>query len=186
MILNVPPLPGAPSCESALADKVMRNYNVGRCRRARKQDRSAPLDGRGRYLGAGRLVQHQTLADTPDGLGIHALNFDIDIGPLLQVQKLLDSIRFARRKGITRELTAAELEMMNLTGDGNEFDMIDMPSELQPLITANFFQRAGYERNPVAIRHNTVASLLAATDAKMDKEASLPRALDMLRAFDAP
>jgi putative tryptophan/tyrosine transport system substrate-binding protein len=27
MILNVPPLPGAPSCESALADKVMRNYS---------------------------------------------------------------------------------------------------------------------------------------------------------------
>jgi hypothetical protein len=34
----------------------------------------------------------------------------IDIGPLLQVQKLLDSIQFARRKGITRELTAAELK----------------------------------------------------------------------------
>jgi hypothetical protein len=77
--------------------------------------------------------------------------------------------------------------MMNLTGDGNGFDMIDMPSELQPLIpTVNFFQRAGYERKPVAIRHNTVASLLAATDAKMDKEASLPGALDMSRAFDAP
>jgi hypothetical protein len=28
MILNVPPLPGAPSCESALADKVMRNQNT--------------------------------------------------------------------------------------------------------------------------------------------------------------
>jgi hypothetical protein len=26
MILNVPPLPGAPSCESARADKVMRNH----------------------------------------------------------------------------------------------------------------------------------------------------------------
>jgi hypothetical protein len=87
--------------------------------------------------------QHQTLADTADGLGIHALSFDIDIGFLLQVQKLLDSIRFTRRKGITRELTAAEFNMMNLTGDENGFDMIDMPSELQPFIpTANFFQRS--------------------------------------------
>jgi hypothetical protein len=28
MILDVPPLPGAPSCESALADKVMRNHST--------------------------------------------------------------------------------------------------------------------------------------------------------------
>ena len=49
--------------------------------------------------------------------------------------------------------------------------------------TSNFFQRNGYERNPVAIRNNTVAKLLAATDAKMDKEMNAPGAKDMAAAY---
>ena len=35
---------------------------------------------------------HGRLAKTPKGLGVHALNLDIDIGPLLQTQKLLNSV----------------------------------------------------------------------------------------------
>jgi hypothetical protein len=73
--------------------------------------------------------QHEILANTEKGLGVHALNLDIDVGPLLQTQKLLDSVVFARRKGVTRTLTAAELEMMNLTGDGNGFDIVTMPQQ---------------------------------------------------------
>ena len=34
--------------------------------------------------------RHQALAGTRKGLGIHALNLDIDVGPLLQTQKLMD------------------------------------------------------------------------------------------------
>jgi len=45
--------------------------------------------------------------------------------------------------------------------------------------TANFFQPGGYGRNPVAIRNNVVAKLLAATDAKMDEEVKLQGAKDM-------
>src|SRR5258707_1806441 len=71
---------------------------------------------------------HDRLANTPKGWGIHALNLDIDVGPLLQTQKLLDSIVFARKQGYDATLTAAELEMMNLTGDGNGIDMIKMPA----------------------------------------------------------
>src|SRR5580765_3596132 len=66
---------------------------------------------------------HDRLANTSKGLAIHALNLDIDVGPLLQTQKLLDSIVFARKQGYDATLTAAELEMMNLTGDGNGIDM---------------------------------------------------------------
>src|SRR5262249_6683881 len=62
---------------------------------------------------------HDKLANTPKGLGVHALNLDLDVGPLLQTQKLLDSVVFARAQGIGAVLSAAELEMMNLTGDGN-------------------------------------------------------------------
>jgi hypothetical protein len=127
---------------------------------------------------------HETLGNTPQGLGIHALNLDIDVGPLLQTQKLLDSVVFARRKGYTRPLSAAELEMMNLTGDGNGIDMVTMPAELREQVpTANFFQPKGYEANSVAVVNNTVAKLIAATDAKMDRESKLPGAKNMAAVF---
>ena len=128
--------------------------------------------------------EHEKLANTPKGLGMHALLLDIDIGPLLQTQKLLDSVLFARRKGYTEPLTAAELEMMNLTGDGNGFDMLMLTPEMRVQVpTSNFFQRAGYERNPVASRNNTVEKLIAATDAKMDREVKLQGAKDMVAAY---
>jgi hypothetical protein len=57
---------------------------------------------------------HEKLADTQQGWAVHAMVLDIDVGPLLQTHKLLTSVIFARNKGYTRPLTAAELEMMNL------------------------------------------------------------------------
>ncbi len=127
---------------------------------------------------------HARLAKTPKGLAIHALNLDVDVGPWLQTHKLLTSVHFARRKGYTKPLSAAELEMMNLTGDGNGFDMVSMPQALRVQVpTSNFFQRGGYERNPVAIRNNTVAKLIAATNARMDAESSRPGARELAAAF---
>jgi len=127
---------------------------------------------------------HERLADTPQGWALHAMVLDIDVGPLLQTHKLLTSIIFARAKGFNRPLTAAELEMMNLTGDGTGLDMVTMPQPMRDLVpTANFFQRAGYERNPVAIRHNTVAKLLAITDSRMDSNSNLPGARELATAF---
>jgi hypothetical protein len=128
---------------------------------------------------------HGRLAKTERGQGVHALNLDIDIGPLLQTQKLLDSVEFARRNGYRAALTAAELEMMNLTGDGNGIDMVLMPAAMREKVpTSNFFQQHGYERNRVAIRNNTVAKLMAATDATMEKEAKHQGAQDLAAAFD--
>ena len=127
---------------------------------------------------------HGRLAGTPKGLAIHAMNLDLDVGPLLQVQKLLDSVVYARKRGHDAALSAAELEMMNLTGDGNGIDMIKMPAAWRERIpTANFFQPGGYERNPVAIRNNVVAKLIAATDARMDEEVRLQGAKDLAAAF---
>jgi hypothetical protein len=128
--------------------------------------------------------EHVKLGRTPKGLALHALNLDIDIGPLLQTQKLLDSVLFARAKGIDRPLTAAELEMMNLTGDGNGYDMVSMPQSMRPQVpTANFFQRRGYERNPIAGRSKVVANLIAQTDAVMDRESKLQGAKDLEGMF---
>ncbi len=74
---------------------------------------------------------------------------------------------------------------MNLTGDGNGIVMILMGQSMREKVpTANFFQQRGYERNSVAIRNNTVAKLIAATDAKMEKEAKLPGARELAAAFD--
>jgi hypothetical protein len=127
---------------------------------------------------------HARIADTAQGWAIHSMVLDIDVGPLLQTHKLLTSVIFAREKGYTRPLTAAELEMMNLTGDGTGLDMVTMPQALREIVpTSNFFQRSGYERNPVAIRHNTVAKLLAVTDARMDSNSNLPGARDLAAAF---
>ena len=130
-----------------------------------------------------RWSEHQKLARTPAGLGIHALILDVDVGPLLQVQKLLDSVTFAREQGYG-QLHAVELEMMNLTGDGNGLDMIMLPPAMREQVpTSNFFQRGGYERNPIAARNNVVAHLLGATAAVMDEQSKLQGAMDLAAAF---
>ena len=127
---------------------------------------------------------HEKIGNTEQGWAMHAMVLDIDVGPMLQTHKLLTSVLFARAKGYTRPLSAAELEMMNLTGDGTGFDMVTMPLDMRDQVpTANFFQRGGYERNPVAVRHNTVAKLLAVTDARMDSLSSLPGAKELAAAF---
>jgi hypothetical protein len=128
--------------------------------------------------------EHDKLANTPKGLGVHAMILDEDVGPLLQAQKLVSSVAFARKRGYRNVLTAAELEMMNLTGDGNGFEIVMMPQAMRNQVpTANFFQQASYGRNPVAIRNNVVAKLIAATDAKMDKEDKLQGARELAAAF---
>ncbi len=128
--------------------------------------------------------QHEKIGDTPQGWAMHAMVLDIDVGPLLQTHKLLTSVLFARLKGYTRPLTAAELEMMNLTGDSTGLDMVTMPQAMREQVpTSNFFQRSGYERNPVASRNNTVAKLLAVTDARMDSNSAQQGARDLAAAF---
>ena len=132
-----------------------------------------------------RWSDHDRLAKTTlGGFGIHAAVLDLDLGPILQVQKLTNSVRFARVKGYAPALTAAELELMNLTGDGNGFDMVTMPQALRARVpTSNFFQREGYERNPVARRTGTVANLIADIEAKMNRGAQAQGAREMASAF---
>jgi hypothetical protein len=132
-----------------------------------------------------RWSEHDRLAKTtPGGIGIHAIILDRDIGPLLQVQKLLNSVRFARMKGYTAPLKAPELELMNLTGDGTGLDMVMMPPDFRARVpTANFFQRRGYERNPVARRTGVVANLIADIATKMARGAQSPGAKELAAAF---
>ncbi|HWU26475.1 MAG TPA: hypothetical protein VN154_08745, partial [Rhizomicrobium sp.] len=128
--------------------------------------------------------QDRLAKTTAGGYGIHAAVLDIDIGPLLQVQKLINSVRFARAKGYATPLTAAELELMNLTGDGNGLDMVTMPQALRTRVpTANFFQQQGYERNPVARRTGVVANLITDIETKMGQGAQSQGAREMASVF---
>ena len=129
--------------------------------------------------------EHDKLAKTTEGgMGIHAAVLDRDIGPLLQTQKLLDSVLFAKMKGYMRPLTAAELELMNFTGDGNGFDLVTMPQDLRAQVpTSNFFQRSGYERNPIARRTGTVDALFASIETKMDRASQSQGAKELAEAF---
>jgi hypothetical protein len=128
--------------------------------------------------------EHEKLAKTRGGWGIHAAVLDRDIGPLLQTQKLLNSINHARRKGLNKRLTAAEVELMNLTGDGNGFDMVMMPPALREKVpTANFFQRGGYERNSIARRTGVVSALIASMEERMDRLSKNAGAKELAAAF---
>jgi hypothetical protein len=128
--------------------------------------------------------EHEKLAKTPKGLGIHAMNLDLDVGPLLQTQKLVDSVVFAQTMGYRKVLTAAELEMMNLTGDGNGIDIVMMPLEWRDKVpTSNFFRKGGYESNPIAIRNNVVSKLFEAINATMDEEIQLEGAAQLSALF---
>jgi hypothetical protein len=132
-----------------------------------------------------RWSEYDRLAKTTvGGWGVHAAVLDIDIGPMLQVQKLIDSVHFARMKGHDAPLSAAELELMNLTGDGNGIDMVSMPEALREKVpTANFFQPEGYWRNPVARRTGTVAKLIAEIAGTMQREERSDGAKDLASAF---
>jgi hypothetical protein len=131
-----------------------------------------------------RWSAHVKAAETPKGRAVHALNLDVDIGPMLQTHKLLDSLKFLQVKGYDRPVSAAELEMMNLMGDGSGFEVVTMPAAIRDKVpTANFFQRGGYERNPVASRNNVVATLLAAMEKRMEQQATLDGAKQLDAAF---
>jgi hypothetical protein len=62
--------------------------------------------------------------------------------------------------------------------------MVTMPQAMRERVpTSNFFQRSGFERNPVASRNNTVAKLLAVTDTRMDSGELTPQARELAAAF---
>ncbi len=156
----------------------------GACR-DRQEDRSDQEDGHVLPLRCPTSGASEKLAQTKRaGVGIHAALFDIDLGPLLQAHKLVESMTFAKSKGHEAPLTGAELEMMNLTGDGNGIDLVTMPDEMRSQVpTSNFFQRGGYERNPIARRTAVVSALYASMNAKMDRTSQLPGAVELQGAF---
>ncbi|MFZ1106784.1 MAG: hypothetical protein WAN43_00365 [Rhodomicrobium sp.] len=124
---------------------------------------------------------HVAYGRTPKGLAMHALNLDGTIGPWIQAVKLRDIVEFAAKKGATG-LTGAQLEMMNLAGPANGFEMMQAPGNTVP--TSNFFERGGYYRNPV-VHDATGVQLLAKFDDIMDRKSQRPGAQKFARIFDS-
>ena len=90
-------------------------------------------------------------------------------------------MEYASKKGMTN-LTGAQLELMNLAGPSHGFEMMQPIGSTMP--TSNFFERRGYERNPVAA-HRTGAQLLAKLDEIMDRNVQKQGAQRFSRIFDS-
>jgi len=123
---------------------------------------------------------HQRFAMTPNGLGIHALNLDADLGPWIQVLKLKSLKDSAARHGHA-DLTGAEIELMNLAGPGTGLEMMTPTGRQMP--TPNFFSEGGYSRNPV-VRDKTAAELLATLDQRMEVHLKKPGSVEFAQIFD--
>ncbi len=126
-------------------------------------------------------AQYVAYSKTQKGFAVHALNLDGDIGPMLQVQKLLKIKSVAERKG-HRNASAAKLELMNLVGYGRGLEMLRPPARNVP--TANFLSHGGYQRNPVA-KNKTSAGLLQSLDEIIKRNLNRCGSIQFLRAFAA-
>lgn len=123
---------------------------------------------------------HTAFGGTAKGMGIHALNLDADLGPLLQVVKLSGLRKEAELAGRPK-LTGAEIELMNLAGPRTGLEMMDAPGRGMP--TANFFSHKGYWRNTI-VRGKTAAELLAALDERIEVHMKKPGSIEFAAAFD--
>jgi hypothetical protein len=123
---------------------------------------------------------HTRFANTPVGLGIHAINLDVDLGPWLQVLKLKSLKDDALAAGLTK-LSGAEIELMNLAGPRTGLEMMTPLGARMP--TANFFSEAAYGRNPI-VRDKTGAELLAALDQRMEVHLKKAGSIEFAQIFD--
>jgi hypothetical protein len=83
---------------------------------------------------------------------------------------------------VERTLTAVELEMMNLTGDGNGIDLVTMPQEWRERVpTAELLPARRLLAQSDRGRAGTVAGLFAAIEAKMDRASQQDGARELAR-----
>lgn len=151
----------------------------------RRAELTAKRDALKRMIANARSVSpswsaHVAYANTPKGIGIHALNLDGDIGPWLQVIKLRGLKDMAEKAGLPR-LSGAEMELMNLAGPGTGLEMMRGAARDAP--TPNFFSRGGYYRNSI-VRGKTSLELMAALGKRMEDNIVLPGAVEFAAVFD--
>lgn len=122
----------------------------------------------------------QAYAKTQAGMGIHTLNIDGDIGPMLQAMKLKTLLDLAEKNG-RPSLSGAELELMNLAGPMTGLEMMQRPGADAP--TSNFFSRRAYYVNRM-VTGLTGSQLRAELNRRMTQAITAPGSQEFEAAFD--
>lgn len=125
--------------------------------------------------------RHQAYAKTLEGMGVHALNIDGDIGPVLQAIKL-KGLKETAEKYDRPRLAGAEMELMNLAGPVTGLEMMQGAGKKAPV--TNFFARRAYYVNKMVIGL-TGEQLLAELDKRMDHDVNTPGSQEFAAAFDS-
>jgi hypothetical protein len=151
----------------------------------RRQQLSAKLASLRAMLKTAKSIPYQwskqrALARTPRGMGLHPLNIDGLIGPWMQVTKLSDIKKLAESRGL-KQLTGAELELMNLAGPGTGLEMMRKVGRDKP--TTNFFSERAYYRNSI-VRGQTSDGLIAALEKRMEQNLKNRGSQEFLAIFD--
>lgn len=123
----------------------------------------------------------QAYAKTREGMGIHTLNIDADIGPMLQAMKLKTLQDTAQKQG-RYSLSGAELELMNLAGPMTGLEMMQSPGSEAP--SPNFFARRAYYINKMVVGLSG-SQLQAELDRRMTFAISKPGSVEFAAAFDS-
>lgn len=123
----------------------------------------------------------QAYAKTRAGMGIHTLNIDGDIGPMLQAMKLKTLEDTAEKQG-KYSLSGAEMELMNLAGPVTGLEMMQSPGADAP--TTNFFARRAYYVNKM-VKGLTGSQLQAELDRRMMQAITTPGSQEFAAAFDS-
>lgn len=124
---------------------------------------------------------HQAYAKTPDGMGMHVLNLDADVGPMLQAMKL-KGLKDTAAKFERPNLSGAEMELMNLSGPVTGLEMM-LPYGRKAPVTNSFTRRAYYVNKMVV--GLTGEQLLAELDKRMDESMKTPGSQEFAAAFDS-
>lgn len=125
-------------------------------------------------------ARHQRYAKTDEGMGMHVLNIDGDIGPILQANKLKGLIDLAAKFG-RHNLSGAQVEVMNLSGPATGLEIMQ-PAGLKAPVT-NFFSRRAYYVNKMVIGL-TGEQLLAELDRRMTASMKAQGSIEFAQAFD--
>ena len=123
----------------------------------------------------------QAYAKTNEGMGIHTINLDGDIGPMIQAAKL-KGLKDTAEKFERPNLTGAEMELMNLSGPVTGLEMM-LPAGQKAPVTNSFTRRAYYVNKMVI--GLTGEQLLAELGRRMDSDVNTPGSQEFAAAFDS-
>ncbi len=165
-----------------LAEKL-RNPNLTAERRAALKAKLAAL--KHMIVNVKRVPKNweadQAYAKTPKGMGMHTLNLDGDIGPVLQANKLKGLKDTAEKFGRST-LAGHEMEAMNLAGPVTGLEMMLPVGQKAPV--TNFFARRAYYVNKMVVGL-TGEQLLAELDRRMTDSVREAGAIEFAAAFDS-